>query len=80
VSFQLISENEQRREMKYNELKEKQNRACTYTDWKISTGIVTPAQVLKNFQSIIAGAPDLPTGFIGEPDFFFFFSKADSGC
>ncbi|PLW12230.1 hypothetical protein PCANC_18805 [Puccinia coronata f. sp. avenae] len=33
-------------------------------DWKISTGIVTPAQVLKNFQSIIAGAPDLPTGFI----------------
>ncbi|EFP92284.1 chitin deacetylase [Puccinia graminis f. sp. tritici] len=33
-------------------------------DWKISTGIVTPAQVLKNFQSIIAGAPDLPQGFI----------------
>ncbi|KAH9456462.1 hypothetical protein Pst134EB_012660 [Puccinia striiformis f. sp. tritici] len=33
-------------------------------DWKISTGIVTPAQVLKNFQAIIAGAPDLPTGFI----------------
>jgi len=33
-------------------------------DWKISTGIVTPAQVLKNFQTILAGAADLPTGFI----------------
>lgn len=33
-------------------------------DWKISTGIVTPAQVLKNFQDIIASASSLTTGFI----------------
>lgn len=33
-------------------------------DWRIGAGIVTPAQVLQNFQSILAGAPQLPTGFI----------------
>ncbi|MBW0462484.1 hypothetical protein O181_002199 [Austropuccinia psidii MF-1] len=39
-------------------------RTFDTADWKISTGIVTPAQVLQNFQSILGSSDQLPTGFI----------------
>lgn len=33
-------------------------------DWKIAAGVVTPAKVLQNFQTIIGASATLPTGFI----------------
>lgn len=34
------------------------------TDWQITAGVVTAAEVLTNFDNILSGADDLDTGFI----------------